>query len=195
MLNFNDWVRIKYGEYEGKCAKVVSRKKSGEYGLILSGFESPLSEASDHQPGAMLNMSEEALELLPPYVLSQKQLRQVARGELSYSDFAEQVYPPFNLKAERRYTMKSDDIKEALTNINKNEVPLPVFKQWFWLIINVFYDSLNIKDHYDENVFSDFPKDENEIFSTVYGLTEKLYWRLEERLGTKEDSEQYMIRF
>ena len=196
MLNFNDWVRIKYGEYEGQCAKVVSRKKSGEYGLILSALDMPLADNSpERQPGAMLNMSEEALELLPPYVLSQKQLRKVARGELTYSDFAEQVYPPFNLKAERRYTMKSDDIKEALTNINKNKVPLPGFKQWFWLILNVFYDSLNIKDHYDETVFSDFPKDEDEIFSTAYGLAEKLYWKLEERLGTKEDSEQYMIRF
>ena len=91
--------------------------------------------------------------------------------------------------------MKVEDIQEALTNINKNKAPLTVFKQWFWLILHVFYDSLNIKERYDATVFSDFPKDEKEIFSTVYGLTEKLYWRLEERFGTKEDSEQYLIQF
>ncbi len=202
MLNFGDWVRIKYGEYEGRYAKVSSRKKSGEYGLILyysemekAEREAGLSFENQNQPGMIVDMEEEAVELLPPYVLKQKDLRRMARGELSYSDIAEQVFPPFNLKAERRYSMKVEDIKEALTNINKNKAPLPVFKQWFWLILNVFYDSLNIKERYDENIFSDFPKDEKEIFSTVYGLTEKLYWRLEERLGTKEDSEQYMIRF
>lgn len=201
MLNFGDWVKIKYGEYKGQCAKVASRKKSGEYGLVLydAGAEKDIlpsdREGESRQPGALVNLQEEALVLLPPYVVSQKQLRQFARGELTYSDIAEQVFPAFNLKAGRRYTIKAEDIKEALTNINKNKDPLPGFRQWFWLILNVFYDSLNIKNKYDETVFSDFPKDEAEIFSTVYGLTEKLYWRLEERFGTREDSEQYLIRF
>ena len=193
MFQFGDWVKIKYGEYEGRCAKVASRKKNGEYGLILT--DSAILPGEQSQPGSMISMSEEVLELLPPYVLSQKQLRKVTRGELTYADFAEHVFPPFNLKAERRYTIKVDDIREALIHINRNKSPLPLFKQWFWLILNVFYDSLNIRDRYDESIFSDFPKDEKEIFSTVFGLTEKLYWRLEERLGTKEEGEQYLIKF
>lgn len=193
MLNFGDWVQIKYGEYEGRYAKVTSRKKSGEYGVIL--YDGAVSSPDFPQPGNVLSFQEEVLKLLEPFHLSQKELRKVVRGELTYSDFAEKVFPPFNLKVERRYTLKVEDIKAALVRINQNKPPLSAFKQWFWLILNVFYDSLNIRDRYDEAIFTDFPKDEKEIFSTVYGLTEKLYWRLEERLGNKEENEQYMIRF
>lgn len=202
MLKQNDWVKIKYGEYAGRYGRVSSRKKSGEYGLVLYDEETALNPAErdgngerSRQPGAMLPLREEALEPVPPFEISQKELRKLARAERSYSDFAEQIFPPFNLKAVRRYTLKIEDIKEALTNINKQPQPLDHFKQWFWLILNVFYDDLNIKKRYDESVFSDFPKDETEIFSTVFGLTEKLYWRLEERLGNLEETEQYLIRF
>ena len=200
MLKFGDWVRIKYGEYEGRCAKVVSRRKSGEYGLILyeGAFDARTSgeaEAAADRPGQMLNFPEEALLLIEPYVISQKNLRKLARAELTYADFAEQVFPPFNVKVERKYTIRIEDLKAALLNINQIKPPLAAFKQWFWLLLNVFYDSLNIKNRYDETVFTDFPKDDAEIFSTVFGLTEKLYWRLEERLGSKEENEQYLIRF
>lgn len=197
MLNFGDWVQIKYGEYEGEYAKVASRRKSGEYGVLLyDGVlqTEPVQEGQE-QPGTILNFSEDMLELSEPYKLSQKELRKVVRAEITYSDFAEKVFPPFNVRAERKYTLKVEDLRAALVNINKNKHPLGLFKQWFWLILNVFYDSLNIKKRYDEAIFSDFPKDEKEIFSTVYGLTEKLYWRLEERLGSREESEQYLIRF
>ena len=201
MLKYNDWVKIKYGEYEGRYGRVASRKKSGEYCLVLyddaalKTSEKETGEAGAGQPGSMLSLNEDALELMPPYLLSQKELRKLVRAEHSYSDFAEHIFPPFNLKTERRYTLKIEDIKEALTNINKNKPPLELFKQWFWLILNVFYDDLNIKKRYDESIFTDFPKDEKEIFSTVFGLTEKLYWRLEERLGSREETEQYLIRF
>lgn len=201
MLKLKDWVKIKYGEYAGRYGRVASRKKSGEYGLVLydhaaGSLKEPESEEMrSKQPGKMLSLREEALEAVPPLEISQKELRKLVRAERSYSDFAEQIFPPFNLKAVRRYTLKIEDIKEALTNINKQKQPLDRFKQWFWLILNVFYDDLNIKKRYDESLFSDFPKDEREIFSTVFGLTEKLYWRLEERLGNREESEQYLIRF
>ena len=201
MLKLNDWVKIKYGEYAGRYGRVASRKKSGEYGLVLydDAAANPADPAAEEnqsrQPGTVLSLREEALEVVPPLEISQKELRKLVRAERSYSDFAEQIFPPFNLKAVRRYTMKIEDIKTALENINQQKPPLDRFKQWFWLILNVFYDDLNIKKRYDESLFSDFPKDDREIFSTVFGLTEKLYWRLEERLGNMEETEQYLIRF
>lgn len=190
-----DWVTIKYGEQKGLCAKITGRKKSGEYGVIPCRIISDANDLPTTQPGSMIYMDEEALTPIAPYVITQKQLRQLVRAEISYRDFADAVYPPFNIKAARRYTIKIEDIQAALTNINENKAPLAIFKLWFWMILNVFHDSLHIKERYDENMFTDFPKEENEIFSTVYGLTEKLYWRLEERLGSREDTEQYLIHF
>lgn len=179
-----DWVRIEYGEYEGQVAKIAAYKKSGEYLVVLYDNKD-----------ATVELGEGAMKLLPPYVLNQKQLQQLARAEISYEDLAEMVFPQFNLKAEKPYTMKAVDIKTALTNINKDKDPLPRFKRWFWIIINVLYDDLKIGTKYDESIFSDFPKDEKEIFSTAFGITEKLYWRLEERFGKKEEAAQYMVKF
>lgn len=197
MLNFGDWVQIQYGEYEGQYARIANRRKSGEYGVLLykDVMETKEPEAEKEQPGILLYFDEEMLVLVEPFLLSRKDLKSLVRAETAYSDFAEKVFPPFNLRVTRKYTMKVEDLREALNNINRQNHPLSMFKQWFWLILNVFYDSLNIRKNYEENVFSDFPKDEKEIFSTVYGMTEKLYWRLEERFGTKEENEQYMIRF
>ena len=189
-----DWIRIKYGEYEGRVAKIAILKKSGEYGVIL--YENEFAGGKDDLPkDAIVMLEETSMQKLDPYVLDQKQLRALVRAEITYDDFAEQVFPQFNLKAERRYTMMATDIKKALVNINKQKDPLPLFKEWFWIILNVFYEDLNISIKYDENLFSDFPKDEKEIFSTVFGMTEKLYWRLEERFGRKEDVEQFLVRF
>ena len=175
-------------------AKIAILKKSGEYGVIL--YENEFAGGKDDLPkDAIVMLEETSMQKLDPYVLDQKQLRALVRAEITYDDFAEQVFPQFNLKAERRYTMMATDIKKALVNINKQKDPLPLFKEWFWIILNVFYEDLNISIKYDENLFSDFPKDEKEIFSTVFGMTEKLYWRLEERFGRKEDVEQFLVRF
>jgi len=179
-----DWVRIEYGEYEGQVAKIAAHKKSGDYMVVLY-------DNND----AMVMLDEGALKLLPPYVLDQKQLMQLAKAEISYEDLAEMVFPQFNIKAEKPYSMKAADIRSALKNINKEKDPLPRFKRWFWMILNVLYDDLKIGTKYDEKIFSDFPKDEKEIFSTAFGITEKLYWRLEERFGKKEEAAQYMVKF
>ena len=194
LFKSGDWVRIKYGEYEGRVAKIAILKKSGEYGVIL--YENDLMGSKEELPkDAIIMLEETALKKLDPYVLDQKQLKALVRAELTYDDFAEQVFPQFNLTAERHYTMMATDIKKALVNINKQKDPLPLFKEWFWIILNVFYEDLNISSKYDAELFSDFPKDEKEIFSTVFGMTEKLYWRLEERFGRREEVEQYLVRF
>ncbi|MBR7075445.1 MAG: sel1 repeat family protein, partial [Lachnospiraceae bacterium] len=189
-----DWVKIKYGEYEGRLAKIAIHKKSGEYGVIL--YENNLGMHTEQTASAAIIMlSANALIPLPPYVLSIRQLKSLLSGETAYEDLAEKVYPSFNLKLERRYTLMASDIRKALININKKKDPLPHFKEWFWIILNVFYEDLGIPGKYDPDLFSDFPKDEKEIFSTVFGMTEKLYWRLEERFGKREEVEEYMVRF
>ena len=189
-----DWVKIKYGEYEGRLAKIAIHKKSGEYGVIL--YENNLGMQTEQTASAAIIMlSANALIPLPPYVLSIRQLKSLLSGETAYEDLAEKVYPSFNLKLERRYTLMASDIRKALININKKKDPLPHFKEWFWIILNVFYEDLGIPGKYDPDLFSDFPKDEKEIFSTVFGMTEKLYWRLEERFGKREEVEEYMVRF
>ena len=133
-----DWIRIKYGEYEGRVAKIAILKKSGEYGVIL--YENEFAGGKDDLPkDAIVMLEETSMQKLDPYVLDQKQLRALVRAEITYDDFAEQVFPQFNLKAERRYTMMATDIKKALVNINKQKDPLPRFKEWFWIILNVFY--------------------------------------------------------
>lgn len=187
----NDWVKIEYGEFRGWYGKVIGRKKNGRYTAII--YKDLLEPASGH--GRLVELEKAAIKVMEPYIMSQKELRQFARAELTYQDIAEKVYPQFNLVTARKYTLKIEDIKQALHNINKDPAPLSVFKQWFWAILNIFYDSLNIKKRYDEALFTDFPRDEREIFSTVFSLTESLYWKLEERFGTMEDNERMMIRF
>ena len=134
-----DWVKIKYGEYEGRLAKIAIHKKSGEYGVIL--YENNLGMQTEQTASAAIVMlSANALIPLPPYVLSIRQLKSLLSGETAYEDLAEKVYPSFNLKLERRYTLMASDIRKALININKKKDPLPHFKEWFWIILNVFYE-------------------------------------------------------
>lgn len=69
------------------------------------------------------------------------------------------------------------------------------FREWFWLLMNIFYENLHIDERYDEDFFSDAPENDDEIFCVAYGLAEKLYWRLEERYSQKEDIDKHMIGF
>ncbi|MCQ2512428.1 MAG: hypothetical protein MJ092_03475 [Lachnospiraceae bacterium] len=199
MFQSGDWIKIKYGEYAGKTGKVAVHRMDGSYGVILyddfNALKAPEMSESTEGKSPLVMLSEAAMDLIEPFVISQKQLKEMARAEKTYEDYAEKVFPQFNIKAEKKYTMTVNDIKSALVRINKNKQPLPLFKQWFWMILNVFYEDLNIASKFDENVFSDFPKDEKEIFSTAFGITEKLYWRLEERFGRREEDEQYLVQF
>lgn len=177
-----NWVKIKYGPYEGKAGKITSHKINDDYVVVL-------------EDGAMLSLNPAALELIKPYEISQADLRKLVRGTLKYDEISSEVFPSFNIKAQRQYKIKAEDIKSAIKNINKNKEPLVPFKQWFWLILNVFYEDLCIEELYDKKIFDDFPKTEKEIFSTVFGITEKLYWKLEERFGFKEEEEQYFVKY
>ncbi len=176
------WVKIKYGAHEGCVGKITSHKINDDYVVAL-------------EDGTWITQNPATLEVIKPYEISQETLRKIVRGTLKYDEISSNVFPPFNIKAARQYKLKADDIKCAIININKNKEPLGPFKQWFWLIINVFYEDLCIEDLYDEKIFDDFPKTEKEIFSTVFSITEKLYWKLEERFGFKEDEEQYFVKF
>lgn len=199
MFKSGDWIKIKYGEYTGKTGKIAVHRIDGSYGVILyDDFNAltalePVETTEEKSPLVML--SEAAMDLIEPFVISQKQLKEMARAEKTYEDYAEKVYPQFNIKAEKKYTMTANDIKAALVRINKNNRPLPLFKEWLWIILNVFYEDLNIASKYDERFFTDFPKDEKEIFSTAFSITEKLYWRLEERFGKREEDEQFLVKF
>ncbi len=177
-----NWVKIKYGANEGKTGKITSHKINDDYVVAL-------------EDGAMITLSPAALEEIKPYIISQTDLKKLVRGSINYDDISSDIFPAFNIKAQRQYKIKADDIKTAIKNINKNKAPLEPFKKWFWLILNVFYEDLCIDELYDPKIFDDFPKTEKEIFSTVFGITEKLYWKLEERFGFKEDEEQYFVKF
>ncbi len=176
------WVKIKYGANKGSVGKITSHKVNDDYVVAL-------------EDGTWLSLDSKAVEVIKPYEISQAELKKIVRGELSYEEISSDVFPPFNIKAEKKYKMKAEDIKCAIKNINKNKEPLEPFKKWFWLILNVFYEDLYLDELYDEKIFDDFPKTEKEIFSTVFNITEKLYWKLEERFGFKEDEEQYFVKF
>ena len=159
LFKAGDWVKIKYGEFEGRLAKIAIHKKSGEYGVIL--YENQMLPQAETKPStAIIMLNENALLPLPPYVLPVRQLKALLSAEMTYDELAEKVYPPFNLKLERRYTLMAADIRKALIHINKQKDPLPRFKEWFWIILNVFYEDLGIPGKYDPDLFSDFPKDE-----------------------------------
>lgn len=182
-----DWVTIKYGEFAGCYGKVLMLEKSGSYMVV------PYDEHDE--PKAMKPFAYDALEIIEPYRLTLKEFKELIKGKVFYSSISEGIFPPFNIHVERKYKLSAKDIVSALKNINETDTPLSTFKEWFWMIINVFYEKLYIEERYDETGLTDYPQNEDELFSDVFGLTEKLYWRLEERFSKKEDSSKFAVCF
>jgi len=187
MYQQGDWVTIKYGEYAGRYGKVTAINKNGSYRV--------LPYQKNAEPGNMQVLDGSGLELLEAVTVNSKELRKLARAEVMYRDIADHVFPIFNIRAQHPYKLLSQDIAQALQNINQFPDCLGRFREWFWLIQNIFYDDLEIPGRYDSTCFSDAPTSSDELFSTVYYLTETLYWKLEERFVTKEDAEKYIVRF
>ena len=182
-----DWARIKYGEYAGRCAKVSLLEKDGRYGVI------PYNEKGELE--GMITMNARSMDRIEPYSLSRGDLKKLARGEIFYGDLSGSIFPPFNVKAEKGHELDAGDIKAALLNINKEADCLDIFKEWFWVINNIFYADLDIKGRYREEYFSDTPETDDDIFSVCFSMLEKLYWGLEERVAEKEDYEKYLLKF
>lgn len=182
-----DWVTILYGEYKGEYGKVSMHDKDGRYGVI------PYNKGNE--PGTLILLEPESMERIKPYVLTEAALKKFLRGEKLYSDIAKDVFPPFNIKAKVPYELKAEDISQALTNINKSEDCLEKFKEWFWVIMNIFYEDLNIENRVREDFMSDAPENDDEIFAVAYGMAERLYWGLEERFSYKEEEEKYTVNF
>ncbi|MBQ9814276.1 MAG: sel1 repeat family protein [Lachnospiraceae bacterium] len=182
-----DWVTIKFGEFMGKYGKVVRAESDGSILAIPYNVPEEDQSAASFQP--------ENLELIEPYMFDEDALKALVRGEMFYRDVAENIFPPFNAKAAKDYILTAADIAEAIRNINTSDDRLELFKEWFWLIINLFYNDLHIEGRYKEDEISDNPKEEDELFSTVFDLTSKLYWRLEERFSLREEGEKYVVRF
>ena len=187
MLKQGDWVKIEYGDHAGCYGKVAAVNRNGSYKIL------PYSRVN--QPGPMADIDRACLSELKPYMVSRDELKEIGRAEKTYRDYALSVFPIFNIRAEKNYRLRPADIAAAIKNINNGDDPLNGFKEWFWLIQNVFYEDLEIKDRYNEELFSDSPLTEDELFSTVFSLTENLYWKLEERFVSREDSERFVIRF
>lgn len=185
-FNQGDWVSIKFGEYAGKYGKIVMMDKTGDFSIITYDDE--------NEPGEMINFMEDALELLPPYKVNLTELKKIAKGRLTYDDLKDKVFPPFNLKSDKEYAMTGKDIATALKAISKTDEPLENFKSWFWLIINIFYGNLKIEERYNEDDRFKDADTEDINFSQIYGFTENLYWRLEERFGRREDTEKLIIK-
>ena len=182
-----DWVSIKYGELQGSFGKISIIGKNGDINVI--------TYSDENEPSEMKNFSRDVLELLPPYEVSLPELKQIARGKLTYEELEDEVFPQFNLKSKRHYALLGSDIAKALKNIMKSEEPLESFKSWFWLIINIFYDNFRISERFiSPDTFTEANTDD-EKFSVIFAFTENLYWRLEERFGRKEDSEKHIIKF
>ena len=127
-----EWVTIKYGEYAGLYGKICMLEKSGSY--IVLPYD------KDNEPGEMRTFLTDNLEPLPPYILEPKEFRDLIKAKVFYSSISGQVFPPFNIKAQKDHKLTAKDIITALKNINKTDYPLSTFKEWFWLIINVFYE-------------------------------------------------------
>ena len=187
MYQTGDWVKIKYGEYMGGYGSVAAVNVDGSYKVL------PYN--SKNEPQAMLDIADSGISLIEPMRLDAEGLRKFARAEVQYREVADKVFPMFNIKAQEEYKLRPEDIAEALRAINEHRDCLNRFKEWFWLIQNVFYDKLQIKERYREDVFSDAPETEDELFSTVYSLTDGLYWKLEDRFVTREDTEKYIVKF
>lgn len=182
-----DWVTIKYGEYTGMYGKVTAVNRNGTYRVL------PYNRS--HEPGSMIVLDDTGLELLEPVVISRDELRKLARAELMYRDIADHIFPIFHIRAGQPYDLMPEDIVQALQNINQYPDCLGRFREWFWLIQNIFYEDLGIGKRYDKELFSDTPESEQALFSTVYSLTETLYWKLEERFVTRENTAKYVVRF
>ena len=187
MLRQGDWVKIKYGEHAGSYGKIAAVNKDASYHVLPYNKE--------NEPSAMVCLEESGVELLEPLLLDRDALIDLARARKVYRDYATQVFPMFNIKAEDHYALSSDDIVEALQNINKNADCLNGFKEWFWMLQNVFYENLEIEPRYEGIFFSDAPENDDELFATIYCLTERLYWKLEERFVNREDTEKYIVKF
>ena len=182
-----EWVKILYGEYEGCYAKVSLLDKEGRYGVIPYDPE--------NEPQALILLEPENLERIKPLTFSETELKKFLRGEKFYSEYAKKVFPPFNIKTNAQYELTAMDIRQALININKSDDCLDIFKEWFWVIINIFYEDLNIESRRREDIPEDIPENDDEIFAVAYGMTERLYWGLEERFSYKEEEEKYLVNF
>ncbi|MBQ9030590.1 MAG: sel1 repeat family protein [Parasporobacterium sp.] len=187
MFRQGDWVTIKYGEYQGRYGKVSAVHVDGSCMVI------PYNGANE--PGQVISLDDSGLSLIEPRILSRTELENLMKARVMYRDIAPEVFPAFNIRAGGTYRLEPEDIVEALRNINRRTDPLGEFKEWFWLIQNLFYEDLQIRERYDEDEFSDAPETEDQLFSTVFSLTERLYWRLEERFVSREDTEKYIVRF
>ena len=175
-----DWVTIKYGDLKGRYGKVSMHEKNGNYVVL------PYDK--NDEPGEMISLANEGLELLPAVELEPADFKALVRATQVYSEYEDKVFPPFNIKPQKKYKMTINDIATALKNINKTESPLENFREWFWLILNVFYESLSIEERTKNPVDpSEIPATDDEVFGAVFTLTEKLYWRLEKEYSQKED--------
>ena len=183
-----DWAKIKYGENAGRYAKVCMLDKDGKYGVI--------PYINDREPGEMVLLSARSMDKAEPFMLGGEELKRFIRGEIFYRDIKENVFPEFNIKAAEKIPITAGDIAAALRNINSRNGCLALFREWFWCMINIFYDDLEIKERYRPDFFSDAPENDDDIFSVCYGLTEKLYWKMEEHLSIHEENmERSMIKF
>ncbi len=181
-----DWVEIRYGEKAGHFGKICMHEKSGNYMVI---------PYDNDEPCEMVSLAENSIVKIEPRILSLPEFRDIIRGKRKYKEFEPEIFPAFNVRPEKAYKMTAKDISTALGNINKTDRPLTDFKEWFWLIINVFYNDLKISGRYKEDCITEIPATEDEVFSDCFGMTEKLYWRLEERFVSKEDNERHVVKF
>lgn len=174
-----DWVRIMYGDLKGAYGKVSMHEKNGNYVVL------PYNK--NDEPGEMVSLANESLELLPAVELEPADFKALVRAAQSYAEYEDKVFPPFNIRPQKKYKMTVHDIETALNNINQTDRPLENFREWFWLILNVFYDSLSIESRLDLVSPEIIPETDNEMFSVVFTMTEKLYWRMEKDFSEKED--------
>ena len=182
-----DWATIKYGDKAGCYCKITMLDKEGGYVVI------PYDE--NNEPGEMMTLNARAMDKIAPLELNCEELQRLVSARDMYRDIKDRVFPPFNIKAAQKYDMTASDIRDALLYIGGRGNCLQDFKEWFWIIINVFYDDLGIKERYREDFFSDCPENDDEMFIVAYGLVEKLYWKLEERFSQKEYIEHFIIKF
>lgn len=182
-----DWATIKYGDRAGDYCKIAMLDKEGRYVVIPYG--------KDNEPGEMMTLSARAMDRLPALVITKEELQRLVSARTMYRDYADKVFPPFNIRAQESYEMTASDIRDALLYIGGRGNCLEDFKEWFWVILNVFYDDLGIKERYREDFFSDCPDNDDEMFSVAYSLVEKLYWKLEERFSQKEYFDNFIIKF
>ncbi|MCF0141987.1 MAG: sel1 repeat family protein, partial [Parasporobacterium sp.] len=149
----------------------------------------------DNQPLSMVTLAREVLELIPPRTLDRKALMQLARRTVTYADIESEVFPPFNVESSAHYKLKAEDIALAIKRINSTDNCLEEFRKWYWVIINLFYENYRIEERRTKEDLSDEPASEDELFSTVYELTDQLYWKLEERFGRREEHQKHTVKF